>query len=70
MICIVISYPIDIESLAGYELYGTKPCLLIFNPDGIWIIRNNSVAIDIESSIDIESWRDMICIVISFPIDI
>ena len=35
MICIVISYPIDIESLAGYELYGTKPCLLILNPDGI-----------------------------------
>ena len=35
MICIVISYPIDIESLAGYKLYGMKPCLLIFNPDGI-----------------------------------
>ena len=35
MICIVISYPIDIKSLAGYELYGTKPCLLILNPDGI-----------------------------------
>ena len=32
MICNVISYPIDIKSLAGYELYGTKPCLLILNP--------------------------------------
>ena len=31
-IFIDIESSIDIKSLTGYELYGTKPCLLILNP--------------------------------------